>query len=208
MMKLIGMLDSPFVRRVAISLQMLDIRFYHEPLSVFSDYDQFQAQNPVVKAPSLVLNDGTVLMDSNLIIQWAEQALDRSRLMLATGLHAHTAHRLVGLAYIAMEKSVQRIYEGQMRPEDKQHQPWLDRISEQLVKVYQQLEEELPRPGSDRRFSQVEVSSAVAWYFTKQTSPGLLADEDFPKLAKLSEMAEQRPEFKAAPYGDGTYPVS
>jgi len=37
-MKLIGMLDSPYVRRVAISMQLLDLRFEHESVSVFRTY--------------------------------------------------------------------------------------------------------------------------------------------------------------------------
>ena len=59
-MRLIGMLDSPFVRRVAITLHQLGVEFTHEPVSVFSTFAQFQAINPVVKAPSAVLDDGTV----------------------------------------------------------------------------------------------------------------------------------------------------
>ena len=41
-MKLIGMLDSPYVRRVAITLKRLDIPFEHEALSVFRTFEQFQ----------------------------------------------------------------------------------------------------------------------------------------------------------------------
>lgn len=67
-MKLIGMLDSPFVRRVAISAKCLDIALEHESISVFRQFEQFQRINPVVKAPTLVLDDGAVLMDSTLII--------------------------------------------------------------------------------------------------------------------------------------------
>jgi glutathione S-transferase len=51
-MRLVGMLDSPYVRRVAISLKFMGVPFSHEPLSVFRDYDTFGAINPVVKAPN------------------------------------------------------------------------------------------------------------------------------------------------------------
>src|SRR5207237_6777612 len=62
-MQLIGMLDSPYVRRVAVSLQLLGVRFQHQSLSVFRTYTEFQKINPVVKAPTVVCDDGTVLMD-------------------------------------------------------------------------------------------------------------------------------------------------
>jgi glutathione S-transferase len=82
-MKLVGMLDSPYVRRVAISLQLLGLDFEHQSLSVFSTFAQFQQINPVVKAPSLVCDDGLVLMDSSLILQYAE-ALARPRSLMPT----------------------------------------------------------------------------------------------------------------------------
>ena len=50
-MRLIGMLDSPFVRRVAIAAQLLELPFEHDALSVFSTFEQFREVNPVVKAP-------------------------------------------------------------------------------------------------------------------------------------------------------------
>ena len=60
-MRLIGMLDSPFVRRVAVCLlEHLRIPFDHEPVSVFTDFEQFRRINPVVKAPTLIGDDGTV----------------------------------------------------------------------------------------------------------------------------------------------------
>ena len=67
-MQLIGMLDSPYVRRAAISLRCMGLAFEHRSLSVFSHFEPFRAINPVVKAPSLVCDDGTVLMDSTLIL--------------------------------------------------------------------------------------------------------------------------------------------
>jgi glutathione S-transferase len=53
-MQLLGMLDSPYVRRVAVSLYLLDIPFVHRPISVFSGFDEFRQLNPVVKAPTLL----------------------------------------------------------------------------------------------------------------------------------------------------------
>lgn len=85
-MKIIGMLDSPYVRRVAISLQLLGLRFEHLSLSVFRTYDQFRGINPVVKAPSLICDDGTVLMDSTLIIEYAEAMPGNRRSLMPSAL--------------------------------------------------------------------------------------------------------------------------
>ncbi len=79
-MQLIGMLDSPYVRRVAISLEILGVPFKHEAVSVFNTFEQFRSINPVVKAPTLVCEDGEILMDSSLSFnslrqQWREAGL-------------------------------------------------------------------------------------------------------------------------------------
>jgi len=71
-MRLVGMLDSPFVRRVAIAFDCLGIPFVHEPVSVFTTFEAFQRINPVVKAPTLACDDGEVMMDSSLILQFVE----------------------------------------------------------------------------------------------------------------------------------------
>ena len=70
-MQLIGMLDSPYVRRVAIALMRLGLPFEHRPISLFRHIDEFTAVSPLLKAPTLVADDGTVLVDSTLIIDYA-----------------------------------------------------------------------------------------------------------------------------------------
>ena len=110
-MRLIGMLDSPYVRRVAISLHALGIRFEHEPLSVFRTFDAFSAINPVVKAPTLVTDEGVVLMDSTLILDHVEQVSGASLMPVEPGARTR-ALRLLGLALAACEKSVQVVYES------------------------------------------------------------------------------------------------
>ena len=85
-MRLIGMLDSPYVRRVAISLQLMELPFSHEALSVFRNFEAFAAINPVVKAPTFVTDDGTVLMDSALILEYLERLVAPHGGALASGL--------------------------------------------------------------------------------------------------------------------------
>src|SRR5271155_303199 len=101
-MQLIGMLDSPYVRRVAIALQLLGLRFEHRSISVFRGFEQFRLINPVVKAPSLICDDGEVLMDSTLIIEYAE-AITSGRRSLMPHARAERQHVLhyIGLALAA-----------------------------------------------------------------------------------------------------------
>jgi glutathione S-transferase len=78
-MLLVGMLDSPYVRRAAITGTLMGLEFEHRSISVFRHMEAFRAINPLVKAPSLVCDDGTVLMDSLLIIQHPRSVIDGYR---------------------------------------------------------------------------------------------------------------------------------
>ena len=208
-MQLIGMLDSPYVRRVAISLQLLGLPFEHHSLSVFRTYDQFRHINPVVKAPSLICDDGEVLMDSTLIIDYAESLAGRGRsLMPAAPLQRQHVLRQIGLSLAACEKSVAIVYERDLRPAAKLHQPWVDRVTAQLLAAYQGLETDiraLPLDCASATISQAGVSVAVAWHFTQQMLVETAPAADYPALRDFSAQAERLPEFIAAAHGAGTY---
>src|SRR5262245_24545342 len=105
-MRLIGMMDSPYVRRVAVSLKFVDLPFTSERVSVFRNYDQFAAINPVVKAPTLVTDDGVVLMDSSLILEHIERRVDAARSLTPATLREHArSQHIIGLALAACEKT-------------------------------------------------------------------------------------------------------
>ena len=201
-MKLIGMLDSPYVRRVAISLKTLDIPFEHAAISVFRGFEAFQAINPVVKAPTLVLDDGEVLMDSSLIIEYLEALSGPGNSLLPTALpQRQRALRLIGLALAACEKSVQIYYERNLRPEEKQHAPWLERVSGQLHAAYSALEQELEKQSlrMDGRLEQDGITLAVAWSFTQLVVPDQVDVAQFPRISEFTAYAEQLPAFIETP---------
>ncbi len=205
-MKLIGMLDSPYVRRVAISFQLLGLPFEHESISVFRGFEAFQRINPVVKAPTLVCDDGQVLMDSGLILQYAE-ALARPRSLCAADLPSLQRElRLTSLALAACEKSVQVVYEHGLRPPEKQHTPWLERVTGQLHAAYRALELELtcqPLAADAQAISQAGITVAVAWAFTQHMHPELVDAAAHPRLVAHSAAAEALAAFRNAPHGVG-----
>jgi glutathione S-transferase len=207
------MLDSPYVRRVAISLQFIGVPFEHRSLSVFRQFDQFQTINPVVKAPTLVCDDGTVLMDSTLILDYAQSLASAqnpggaSRSLIPTSLpDKQYALRIIGLALAAMEKSIQIVYERRLRPADKVHEPWVERVTGQLLMAFNALESDITRkPLSIEPINQAGITTAVAWYFVQALVPDVVPAASFPAIRAFSDKAEQLPEFRAAPHGDGTY---
>jgi glutathione S-transferase len=199
-MKLVGMLDSPYVRRVAVSFQLLGLSYEHQPLSVFRTFDAFRAINPVVKAPTLVCDDGVVLMDSTLILQYAE-ALARPRTLTPSGARELERElRLIGLALAACDKSVQIVYERNQRPPEKLHQPWIDRVTGQLLAACDALEQEVaqrPPAITSAAITQAGVTIAVGWAFTRKMLPDVVPVARCPALASLAAQAEALPAFCA-----------
>ena len=204
-MRLIGMLDSPYVRRVAISLQLLELDFVHRSVSVFREFADFRAINPVVKAPTLVCDDGTVLMDSGVILEYAQARAGRS--LMPTGLSDLQADlRLIGLGLAACDRSVQLVYERELRPPEKQHEPWVHRVTGQLRAAIAGLEAEIarrPLATARSQMTQAGVTAAITWHFIQQMLPQLLPTAQFPALAGFCSEAEALAPFKAAPHGDG-----
>ncbi|RYX96827.1 MAG: glutathione S-transferase [Comamonadaceae bacterium] len=200
-MELIGMLDSPYVRRVAVSLNLLGQPFVHRPVSVFGAYAEFERINPVVKAPTLVCDDGGILMDSNLILQFIEARAGRSLVPAGSAAMQRTLY-LTGLAMAACEKTVQIVYERRLRPAEKQHEPWVERVSAQLQQAYAALERELaaaPLESDAARITQAGVSSAVAWSFTQAILPDAVSAAAHPTLAAFTAQAEELPAFRQSP---------
>jgi len=194
-MQLIGMLDSPYVRRVAVSLKVLGMNFSHDQVSVFRQFEKFASINPVVKAPSFVTDSGVVLMDSGLILDHIGQLAPRS--LMPVGRAAHEiALRQLGLALAACDKTVSIIYERNQRPPEKQHQPWLDRVQGQILAAYGALEREIsPDWFTGEPLLQPQITTAVAWRFTQHYIPELILAAGFPTLSALSVRAEKLTPF-------------
>lgn len=205
---LVGLLRSPYVRRVAISLQLLGFDFEHRSLSVFSDAEAFRAINPVLKAPTLVLDDGSRLMDSAMILEYL-MSLGASgrRLVPASAADLRRCLWITGLALAACEKNNQIVYERMQRPHEKQHEPWVARVSGQLLAAYGEIGRELAlRPLADTSadIDLAGITTAVAWRFTQAMLAEVVPAVQFPLLSSYSDRVERLPEFQAAPY-DGLY---
>jgi glutathione S-transferase len=205
-MELIGMLDSPFVRRVAVTARFLDIPYEHNPLSIFKSYDEFRGVNPLVKVPTLVTDvtdDGVMLVDSTLIIDYLYSLCAKgTRLMPEDGPDRIRALQIIGVALVAMEKIASLIYERTQRPRELQHAPWIKRLDQQLRAAVEQLESDVGDGlawffGAD--MTQADITTAIAWRFTQYAVPKRIAAADYPGLVAFSARAEALPEFIACP---------
>lgn len=198
-MLLVGMLDSPYVRRAAIAGTILGVPFEHQSVSVFRHMDRFRTINPLIKAPSLVADDGTVLMESQIILEHFEDVAGRS-LRPKDPKARVTDLRATALAIVTCEKAISIEYERK-RPEAIRYQPWLERVGTQLHEALAALDimagelwARTPEP-----WTHGSIGAAVAWGFIRFTIPDVVATDAFPAIAAHAARCEATEVFKHWP---------
>lgn len=198
-MLLVGMLDSPYVRRAAIAGTLLGLEFEHRSISVFRHMDRFGEINPLFKAPSLVADDGTVLMESQLVIAHLEDVAGRS-LRPADPAARLADLRATGLALVTCEKAIAIEYERK-RPLERRHAPWLDRVQGQLHGALDALDAVAARDwnGAEPPMTHGAIGAAVAWGFIRFTVPDTMDPDRYPALRDHAARCEATAAFRHWP---------
>ncbi|WP_020649988.1 glutathione S-transferase family protein [Solimonas variicoloris] len=132
-MILYGMYDSPFVRRVAVTMRLYGMPYEHRPWSVGRDQLALREVNPLGRVPALVLDSGETLVDSSAILDFLDEQAGAARALLPTGgPERRHALQLIALSLGAVEKGLHVVLEHVFRPVDKRHEPWLARCRAQI----------------------------------------------------------------------------
>ncbi len=112
-MILIGQFDSPFVRRVGIALRHYGIDFEHRPWSSFGDADRIAEFNPLRRVPTLVLDNGEVLVDSVTMLDHLDELAGPAKALIPDhGSPRRHALKVTALATGATDKAASLFYEG------------------------------------------------------------------------------------------------
>jgi glutathione S-transferase len=203
-MLLIGMFDSPYVRRVAISMRRLGLPFEHRNWSVGADFDRIREYSPLGRVPVLVLEDGTALVESAAILDALDDMAGPSRALLpATGTSRREALRLMSLGIAAAEKAREVVYERMVRPPEKHHEPWVARCRDQMHGALGVLEHACVRRGPsgwlvEDRLTQADITVAAMCTFLAE-SMAIFADAArYPMLQAHNAQCEALPDFQAA----------
>jgi glutathione S-transferase len=202
-MLLIGMFDSPFVRRVAITLKLLDIPFEHGNWSVGRDFERIREYNPLGRVPTLMTDDGDRLMESAAILDYLDELAGPERALLPrAGADRRQALNLMAMATGAAEKGVLQIYERVFRPEDKRHQPWVDRCRLQMSSSLAAIDRYLGDRGAaqwlvGKRMTQADVTVACVFTFLNDALRVASDEMMFQSVALLASRCESMPVFQA-----------
>ncbi|HWA31583.1 MAG TPA: glutathione S-transferase family protein [Rhizomicrobium sp.] len=205
-MILVGQYDSPYTRRVAISLMVLGIPYEHDTRSVFGDFDSMRTTNPLGRIPSFILDDGEVLIDSAAILDHLDEMAGLERALLPpSGKARRDALQRIALANGAVDKIGGGVnYERLIRPSRYRWPEWIRRCTTQGLGALAALDAlEWPRDGID----QAQITTACAFDYIQVTAPNDFAPRGrYPRLDALADRLRKRPEFRATSFSDYAIP--
>lgn len=208
-MRLVGQFDSPYVRRVAVSLHLLGLPFERDTRSVFADAEAMRRINPLGRIPSLILDDGEILVDSAAILDHLDEAVGPDRALLpARGVARRRALQIVALATGTLDKAGAIVYERTLRPPDKQLEAWIERCRTQVVSGLAALESATGDGwhGGDRPL-QPDVTLGCLLYYLRSRVPEVFLPDRCPALHRFADTCEALPAFeRACPADDERMP--
>lgn len=118
-------LASPFGRKVLASAAVLGLSGSIEFLDA-TDEALLRSQNPLGKIPALILEDGSALFDSKVIVEYLDSVAGGGRIIPAAGKARFEELRLAALADGIIEAALLVVYERRYRPGQEPYAPWLD----------------------------------------------------------------------------------
>lgn len=199
-MILIGQYDSPFTRRVGITLSLYGMAFEHRPWSITGDAERIAPFNPLIRVPTLVLDDGEVLTETTTILTWLDETVGPDRALLpADPLERRRVQAIAALANGLADKSVALFYELTLHAEPSPM--WVDRCGRQIENTLDALEADRagrhapwwfgPEPGH------ADIAVACAIGHLRASHPRRCNPQRFPALSRVSAQCEALPVFKA-----------
>ena len=198
-MILIGQYDSPFVRRVGIALTLYGLEFEHRPWSTFGDADKIRPYNPLTRVPTLVLDDGEVLIESHSILDHLDSLVPRAKALFpAEGRARRDALKIAALATGAADKAVSLFYETRLHAQAST--VWVQRCRGQIAGVLAALESDrAARPGDywfDGRIGHCDIAVAAMLRFVGEAHAGTVPLAGFPALGAHAARLEATPAFQ------------
>lgn len=198
-MILIGQYDSPFVRRVGIALTLYELPFEHRPWSSFGDAEKIRRYNPLVRVPTLVLDDGEVLTESHMMLDYLDSRVPAERAMFPAKEPArHRALMVAALATGFGDKAASLFYETRLHREVSE--VWVERCRGQISAVLGVLETDRAHRKTDYwfgdRIGHADIAVAAVLRFVGEAHPGLVPMAKYPALAAHAARCEALPAFK------------
>lgn len=194
-MKLRYSATSPFVRKVLVSaIELgLDKKIERQPTNPSDAASDLARQNPLVKVPSLQLDDDSSLYDSAVICEYLD-SLAGNRLHPASGPARWTALRREALADGIMDAGV--LVRGEiLRPAGEKSEAFMAKQKGKMANAMDALEAEADKFGEGLDIGLIAVASALGYVDFRFAADNWRAKR--PKLARWFDKFAQRPSMQS-----------
>jgi glutathione S-transferase len=195
-MKLIGSITSPYVRKARIVLAEKKIDYEFVLDSPWAPTTQVPAYNPLGKVPVLVLDDGSTLYDSRVIVEYLDTGTPNNRLIPSSGRERITVKRWQALGDGICDAASTALLESR-RPDGEKSPSWIDRQHGKVVsglgEAAADLGEQLWCQGNS--FSLADIAIGCALGYVAFRFPDIDWRANHPNLGKLYDKLMLRPSF-------------
>ena len=157
--------SSPFVRKIRIAASLLGLEkdIKAEPAETTSPSDTVRQQNPLGKIPTLVLEDGSTLFDSRVILEYLDHRAGGGRIIPKDAPARFAALRLQALADGILDASILQVYEGRFRPPERHEPKWVEHQAGKVARGLAALEAAPPGLGSPPDVGQITVACTLGY---------------------------------------------
>jgi glutathione S-transferase len=200
-MKLIGSSASPFVRKVRIVLAEKKIEYEFEAQDPWADGAPLWEQNPLGQVPVLVLEDGTTVFDSRVIVEFLDNASPLSKLIPTPNRERIEVKRWEALADGILDAGV-LVRRERMRPPKQASKEWIDRQMHKIDAGLQMMARDLGGnawcAGNGYSLADVSLGACLGWLafrFPELRWQDELANlaRHYAKLCERTSFAETQP---------------
>lgn len=186
---------SPYSAKVRLAAAWCNIPVEAKLVDTGADPAELLAANPLGKIPVFITDDGKSIYDSRAITQYLNR-ISGGALYPRNADKRLESEMLEALADGICDCLLAHVYERRMRPEDKIHQPWLDKQWSKATRALDLLAANPPKLTKKANGGQIALRAALGYLAlrfdgqwekgrSKLTRWAKRFDERFPELAEL-----------------------
>jgi glutathione S-transferase len=196
-LKLIASPTSPYVRKVRIALAEKKIEYQMVEASPWDAGNPVHAWSPLGKVPVLVLDDGTHLFDSRVIVEYIDTVSPVSRLIPEPNRQRIEVKRWEALADGICDAMIAVVLESR-RPAKQQNKAWIERQQQKIGASVAELSRELEEKNwcDGESYTLADIATGCALGYLDLRNPDLDWRRDYPNLARLADKLSKRSSFQ------------
>jgi glutathione S-transferase len=196
-MKLLSAPASPFARKVRIVLAEKRIDCDIESVNVQPQDNPVNIHNPLGKVPTLVLDDGTAIYDSRVIVEFLDNTTANSRLIPQDNRERIAVRRWEALADGVLDAGLLIRYES-LRPQGEQSAAWTAKQAARLQRGLAQLQKDLGArlwcQGERYTLADIALGCCLGWIGFRKPA-GIDWRAGYKDLARHYDKLMERPAF-------------